>query len=149
MGSDEKDIRQLPIATRCPSCGSSTLMVGTGNWLVCSLIGCKDPNAINIIAAKAAVYLAEKDRLEDERIQLKAGLALLIGAINDTLKVDDVLTAASEVSQQQVELNAFKTLLKNYSSTICRMFCQRGGEDATTADHAPMCKHVQEALRVK
>lgn len=33
------------ILERCPSCGNMTLFVGTGGWLVCSWLKCKDPSA--------------------------------------------------------------------------------------------------------
>ena len=40
-------MERVRIATKCPACGSSTLVIGSGDWLVCSLIGCPDPTLIN------------------------------------------------------------------------------------------------------
>jgi len=39
------------IRTRCPSCGSQTLFIGTGGHLTCSLIGCKEPVVERAITA--------------------------------------------------------------------------------------------------
>ena len=38
---------EAKITTRCPSCGHATIMVTDSGDLVCSLIGCQDPTAIN------------------------------------------------------------------------------------------------------
>jgi hypothetical protein len=38
------------IKTRCPSCGFDTLFIGSGGWLVCSWLECKNPGAINHVA---------------------------------------------------------------------------------------------------
>lgn len=35
------------INTPCPACGSCTLIVGSGGYLVCSLLGCPDPTAVD------------------------------------------------------------------------------------------------------
>lgn len=35
------------IVTPCPACGSATLIVGSGGYLVCGLIGCPDPALID------------------------------------------------------------------------------------------------------
>lgn len=38
------------IMTRCPSCGASSLFVGSGGHLTCSVIGCKEPGVGSAIA---------------------------------------------------------------------------------------------------
>ena len=37
------------IADRCPTCGHTTLFIGSGGWLTCSLIGCKEPGVSRAI----------------------------------------------------------------------------------------------------
>jgi hypothetical protein len=34
----------MRIATRCPSCGSQTLFIGSGGHLTCGLLPCKNPS---------------------------------------------------------------------------------------------------------
>lgn len=40
---------QPRINTPCPACGSTTLFIGSAGRLTCSLIGCKDPTAMDRI----------------------------------------------------------------------------------------------------
>lgn len=40
-------MEQPHISSPCPSCGGCTLFIGTGGWLTCSLIGCKEPTLIS------------------------------------------------------------------------------------------------------
>jgi hypothetical protein len=44
------DPNQPRIADPCPSCGGSTLFIGAGGWLTCSLIGCRQPVMFDAIA---------------------------------------------------------------------------------------------------
>lgn len=60
------------IATRCPSCNSSTLFIALGNWLTCSLIGCKDPILINSVGDRYRCLWQDYTKLEAERDQLQA-----------------------------------------------------------------------------
>ena len=62
------------IATKCPACHSSTLMIGDGNWLVCSLIGCPDPTRINSVGDRADSHFDDLQTIRDERDQLRANL---------------------------------------------------------------------------
>lgn len=51
-----------PIKTRCPSCGSRTLFIGSGGGLTCSFLGCKQPvvdQAISDLLAKAQAEAAQ------------------------------------------------------------------------------------------
>lgn len=41
---------QPKIADRCPSCGGS-LFIGTGGWITCSNLGCKEPGLTRAIEA--------------------------------------------------------------------------------------------------
>ena len=62
------------IATKCPACRSSTLVIGDGNWLVCSLIGCPDPTRINSVGDRADSHFEELQTLRDERDRLREAL---------------------------------------------------------------------------
>lgn len=62
-----KEAKHPRIATRCPSCGSSTLVIGGGNWLVCSLIGCQDPTLINSAGERLKTHFADRLKAEAER----------------------------------------------------------------------------------
>jgi hypothetical protein len=46
------------IANRCPSCGHDALFIGSGGWLVCSWLECKNPGAAGD-AIQAAVTTAD------------------------------------------------------------------------------------------
>lgn len=62
------------IATKCPACHNSTLVIGGGNWLVCSLIGCPDPTRINSVGDRADSHFDDLQTLRDERDRLRANL---------------------------------------------------------------------------
>lgn len=34
------------VAGYCPACGASSLFVGSGGYITCSIIGCSDPGAV-------------------------------------------------------------------------------------------------------
>lgn len=42
------------IADRCPSCGHATLFIGTGGWITCSWLACKEPGLSRAIQALKA-----------------------------------------------------------------------------------------------
>ena len=67
------------IATRCPACHSSTLVIGDGNWLVCSLIGCPDPTRINSVGDRADSHFNDLQTLRDERDRLRGALEEIAG----------------------------------------------------------------------
>lgn len=48
------------INTRCPSCGNTTMFVGSGGLLVCSWLKCKNPSALN----DAHERIAELEKLQ-------------------------------------------------------------------------------------
>ncbi len=50
--SDRVSAESAPwrIVTRCPSCGSQTLFIGSGGHLTCSLLGCPSPSVAHTIA---------------------------------------------------------------------------------------------------
>ena len=82
------------IATKCPACHSSTLVIGGGNWLVCSLIGCPDPTRINSVGDRADNHFSdvqalrdERDRLRDELDVYRQAVQYVFEAIN---KFDDI-----------------------------------------------------------
>ena len=52
---------EAKITTRCPSCGHATIMVTDSGDLVCSLIGCQDPTAINRQSAQRCETCAFKE----------------------------------------------------------------------------------------
>lgn len=58
-----KELEHPRINTRCPSCGSTTLFIANGGYLTCSLLGCKDPCAINNVTA-------ERERLRESLWEL-------------------------------------------------------------------------------
>lgn len=63
-GTGEPFTRQQPkIFDRCPSCGSRSLFVGSGGWLTCSVIGCKEP-------ATGEVIQGLKDRVTSLRTEI-------------------------------------------------------------------------------
>ena len=67
---------QPRIADPCPSCGGSTLFIGAGGWLTCSVIGCQHPAMFDAISAHDARIRADErdrcakvcDELENDRI---------------------------------------------------------------------------------
>ena len=53
------------IVTPCPSCGRTTLFIGNGGHLTCSLLGCKQPSVERAIREHEAKVLEEAaDRFE-------------------------------------------------------------------------------------
>lgn len=48
------------ISDRCPSCGSKSLFIGSGGWLTCSILGCKQPS----VSAAIDDLVAERDAAE-------------------------------------------------------------------------------------
>lgn len=40
------------IATPCPACGHTSLIISADNWLVCGNLECNDPAAINTLQAQ-------------------------------------------------------------------------------------------------
>lgn len=47
-----EEIEPLKIADKCPSCGSVSLFIGSGGWLTCSSLECKNPCVGDAIAAQ-------------------------------------------------------------------------------------------------
>ena len=106
-------VREARIATRCPSCGSSTLVIGSGNWLVCSLIGCKDPTLINSVGDRLKVYWDDREAVQrdlatvqGERDRLREALSLcvdrLIGLSEDGLtKIEQVALSTAQAALAQ------------------------------------------------
>ena len=105
-------VREARIATRCPSCGSSTLVIGSGNWLVCSLIGCKDPTLINSVGDRLKVYWDDREAVQrdlatvQEIGRLREALSLcvdrLIGLSEDGLtKIEQVALSTAQAALAQ------------------------------------------------
>lgn len=67
------------IATRCPACHNSTLVIGGGNWLACSLIGCPDPTRINSVGDRADSHFDDLQTLRDERDRLARAIVWALG----------------------------------------------------------------------
>lgn len=65
-GTGEDYTRQQPkIADRCPTCGAQSLFIGSGGWLTCSVIGCKEPGvSVARDALRAALAEAQLERDE-------------------------------------------------------------------------------------
>ena len=57
------------IRDRCPACGMDTLFIGSGGWLTCGNLSCKDPAVTD--AYKAKVEQAQSD-LAQARAELEA-----------------------------------------------------------------------------
>ena len=68
------EAQRVRIATRCPACHNSTLMIGDGNWLVCSLIGCPDPTRINSVGNRADSHFDDMQAIRDECDRLRGAL---------------------------------------------------------------------------
>ena len=51
---------ETKISYKCPACGNSTIMVDAAGFLVCSLIGCKDPCRIHEIISRELVWESEQ-----------------------------------------------------------------------------------------
>jgi hypothetical protein len=51
------------IADRCPSCGGPHLFIGTGGWLTCGSLDCKEPGLSRAIESKVTRLEAEVARL--------------------------------------------------------------------------------------
>lgn len=57
--------RLCTIADRCPCCSNRSLFVGTGGWLTCSQIGCKEPGLTRAIdALRAKLQPRPKEKLQ-------------------------------------------------------------------------------------
>lgn len=61
------------IADRCPACGSTSLFIGSGGWLTCAVIGCKEP-------AVSAAW-------EKERASLTAKVVVLRSVLSQTMRL--------------------------------------------------------------
>lgn len=44
------------IGYKCPACGNSTLTIDNSGFLVCSLVGCKDPSRIHEIISRELIW---------------------------------------------------------------------------------------------
>lgn len=56
---------QPKIADRCPTCGAESLFIGTGGWLTCAVLRCKNPGVGDAIeklkAAQGRFYELEQE----------------------------------------------------------------------------------------
>jgi hypothetical protein len=69
------------IRTRCPSCGSDTLIIDDAGHLVCSLIGCAKPTMIGDAAAEIARLKADAAKDAEIIAHLKAAGAAMRKAL--------------------------------------------------------------------
>lgn len=64
-GTGEPYTRQQPrIADRCPTCGAQSLFIGSGGWLTCSVIGCKEPGVSRAIKRLTRERDDERERAQ-------------------------------------------------------------------------------------
>lgn len=73
---------QPRIVDRCPTCGSQSLFIGTGGYLTCSVIGCKEPG-VGVAITKMQSRLSEIADIVQE-IRLRSSDVV---AINQAIKV--------------------------------------------------------------
>lgn len=84
------------IVNHCPSCGAQSLFVGSGGWLTCSVIGCRNPSPehafqqarediirasqlqheLDEARAEALAMRQERDREVAARVAVERGLAV-------------------------------------------------------------------------
>jgi hypothetical protein len=51
------DSMRVPISTRCPTCGSQSLFVGSGGHLTCALLTCRNPSVSDAIERYKAIEM--------------------------------------------------------------------------------------------
>jgi hypothetical protein len=89
----------LRVTTPCPTCGSTTLFVGSGGGLVCSYLGCPQPCVGPAVAAlKGRAEACGKDhKLADQALNLAAeGLVdELVGELNRRVQLRNDAVRAS------------------------------------------------------
>lgn len=72
------------IQEQCPSCGSTSLFIGSGGYITCSVLGCKRPGTFALFQElqQYAIRLAEACRITDDFLgllqQTSAGKGALI-----------------------------------------------------------------------
>jgi len=54
-------LKHPPVRGRCPSCGSESLFLGSGGYVTCSVIGCKNPGAPTAVLAGPKVATSLND----------------------------------------------------------------------------------------
>jgi hypothetical protein len=95
------------LADRCPACGGTTLFVGSGGWITCSLIGCPDPTMDH--AATIEALRAERDVERARADQLQADLdARQVVLDQNAAYYAELVVLREHVTRQQPVIDAAK-----------------------------------------
>lgn len=83
---------------RCPACGTTGLFLGSGGYVTCSLIECREPDAASTVLDRQPVPVSGTER----RARYKAAVNTIVGYPSETM-VNAVMAVADT---EQAELRA-------------------------------------------
>lgn len=156
LNKAQRDLGELvKIADRCPSCNNQTLFIGSGGYLACSWIECKNPcvgRAITEQTQRAQELEARVGEAEKQVADADLAHSITSGTLNDVIMERD--EALERADRLQAEVERLRSLLNEFNAGGIKMAQER---DALTQQLAEqrgenlphMCRDGHEIIRHK